>query len=208
MGATRGGHPTLFGRSRARGPRPRLTPPEDLVPVARPFMRALWETFGETVNLGIPIGARVLYLDLIESRQRLKTTSRVGSSDPLRSTALGALLLSTERDPRTSRTRVDPDLLLEDLEATRVRGYAVDDEENEIGSRCVASAVLDAEDRPVAALSVSAPTVRFDDGRLALAGQAVIRSSRELSAAIGLPKVSVDAPRRVVVLQEGAKRVW
>src|SRR5687767_1093310 len=55
---------------------------DDLVPVARPFMRALWEAYGETVNLGIPVGGRVLYLDLIESPQRLKTTSRVGSSDP------------------------------------------------------------------------------------------------------------------------------
>ena len=63
----------------------------------------------------------------------------------------------------------------------------MDDEENEVGSRCVAAGVLDSDDRPVAALSVSAPTIRFDEARLAQVGQAVVRSSRELSAVFGPP---------------------
>jgi IclR family acetate operon transcriptional repressor len=172
-------------------------------------MRALWESYGETVNLGIQVGGRVLYQDLIESPQRLRTTSRVGSSDPLHSTALGKailaflptseasrLLISTVWERRTPMTRVGVEALLEDLEVTRRRGYAVDDEENELGSRCVAAGVLDPEGTPVAALSVSAPTVRFDDERLGLIGQAVIRSSRELSAAFAQPPVPHDAPGR------------
>lgn len=191
---------TALGRTRR--------PTEDLVPVARPFMRGLWEEFGETVNLGILAGGRILYLDMIESRMGLKTTSRVGSSDPLHSTALGRailahhpvaearrLLLSVERHRRTPTTRIDLAELLAELEDTRARGYAIDDEENEVGARCVAASVLDGDSRPVAALSVSAPTLRLDDGRIELIGRALRLSSRELGAVLGLPATPDEVSR-------------
>lgn len=178
---------------------------EDLVLAARPLMRRLWEEFGETVNLAVPEGGRVVYVDMIESPQRLRTTSRVGSSDPLYSTALGRAILALhppaearrllhaeDREGRTPRTRVEVGELLDEIDATRERGYAVDDEENEIGSRCVAAGIHDADGRPIAALSVSAPTLRLDDGRIDEVGRALLRAARELQAGFG-PPVPVEA---------------
>lgn len=167
---------------------------DDLIPAGREYLQRLWEAFGETVNLGVPMGGRILYVDTIESAQRLRTTSRVGTIDPLHSTALGKAILasygdegvtrllgSTELDERTPATLSSLPLLLTDLERTRQRGYAIDDEENEVGSRCVAAVVVDADGRALAALSVSAPLTRFDDERIETIGSEIVACCRDLA---------------------------
>jgi len=167
---------------------------DELIPRSRAYLQRSWEAFGETVNLGIPMGGRILYVDTIESEQRLRTTSRVGTSDPLHSTALGKAILACFDDAdiprqlgsptfeaRTPATLASLPALLEDLSHTRRRGFAIDDEENEVGSRCVAAAVVDADGRPLAALSVSGPTMRLDDERIEAIGQELVRSCVDLA---------------------------
>jgi IclR family acetate operon transcriptional repressor len=184
---------------------------DDLIPIARPFMQGLWEAFGETVNLGIITRRLILYLDMIESDQRLRTSSRVGSEDHLHSTALGkailacmdqdearAVLLSIERPPRTRNTRVALGDLLEDIDATRIRGYAIDDEENETGARCVASGIRDAAGRPLGALSVSAPTTRFDATLMVRVGEAVRSACVEVERAFIGAEPSAGTPPGLV----------
>lgn len=142
--------------------------------LAAPVLRSLSAEFGETVNLGVPRGASVLYVDIVESEHRLRTSVGVGDVDPMRSTALGKamlaalpdaeardLLAAEEPRARTPQTKLDVDELLADLAAVRSRGFALDDEENVAGSRCVAAAVPDGRGRPLAAVSVSAPVSRM-----------------------------------------------
>jgi IclR family acetate operon transcriptional repressor len=156
----------------------------DLVRQARPVLMTLHHEFGETVNLVMPRADRALYVDIIESRQGLRTTARVGSEDPLFSTALGKAILAAlpwaeaqqilghaPREARTPRTIAELPALERQLAEIRERGYAIDDEENELGVRCIGVAVLDREGHPVAAISLSGPKTRIDDERLPRIGE-------------------------------------
>jgi IclR family acetate operon transcriptional repressor len=183
--------PALYGLSRA------ARNSTDLVRLARPTMQRLNDEFGETVNLGVISHGAVVYLDTIESAQRLRSTVQIALRDSLHSTALGKAILAslTERQalaqldeatwkPLTPNTVMSLDDLLGQLARFRRNGYAVDDEENEVGSRCVAAAILDSAGRPVASISISAPTARMDEKKIDEVGRRLVDVCRELGAAL------------------------
>ncbi|HVR32252.1 MAG TPA: IclR family transcriptional regulator [Acidimicrobiia bacterium] len=172
--------------------------PSALLVAARPRLRGLWDEFGETVNLGVLSNDRVLYLDILESDQGLRTTVDVGSHDAIHSTALGkvmlaaladadarAILARTDRVAKTPSTRTSIPDLLADIAATRVRGYALDDEENEAGARCVAAAVTNGRGGPLGALSVSGPSWRLPDAVVERIGRRLRGVCEEVSQQIG-----------------------
>ena len=145
-----------------------------LLAAARPVMRELWKYSGETVNLGIRSQGRVLYLEVMESSRGLRATGQVGTLDALHSTALGKAMLSRLPDgdldrvidladlsPRTERTVTDRLALMKAIRKVRSDGFAVDDQENEIGMRCVAAPIVNADGWPLGAVSVSGPTSRM-----------------------------------------------
>ncbi|MDQ7903774.1 IclR family transcriptional regulator [Phytohabitans sp. ZYX-F-186] len=183
--------PALYGLSRA------ARNSTDLVRLARPAMQALHEEFGETVNLGVVSHGQVVYLDAIESVQRLRTTVQIALRDNIHTTALGKTILAAlpeqevreqlaEADwsPITPNTLGSAEALLADLPRFRAQGYAIDDEENEVGSRCVASSILDSAGRPVAAISVSAPTPRMTDETLATIGARLVETCKRVGDAL------------------------
>ena len=145
-----------------------------LLPAALPAMRELWKQSGETVNLGIRSRGHVLYIEVLESTRGLRATGQAGSLDALHSTALGKAMLSrlpdsdlrraisqAELKPRTEHTVTDRRLLLRTIQKVREIGFAIDDQENEIGMRCVAAPIVNPDGWPLAALSVSGPTSRM-----------------------------------------------
>ena len=170
----------------------------ELVQQARPVLEQLHERFGETVNLGVAVQAQVVYIDILERTSGLRTTVQVGSGDPMVSTALGKAILSSmtaeeahavysRQAParRTPRTIVDWKQFRAELASTAARGYAVDNEENEIGSRCVAAAIFDAGGRPSAAMSISGPVSRIRDDQLAEIGEQLIEAAATVERLIG-----------------------
>ncbi|KHL19299.1 DNA-binding IclR family transcriptional regulator [Mumia flava] len=140
--------------------------------VAHPFLVELAEVSGETAHLGVPIGNRLVYVDKVESAKSVRLVSRIGSQVPMHCTSMGKALmalmppeqrdalLAGDLDRPTERTRVGADLLAE-LDRVRAQGFALDDEENEDGVRCIGLAVVNAAGDPVGAFSVSAPAGRF-----------------------------------------------
>ena len=141
---------------------------------AQPFMQELLLKTRQTVHLGILDGGDVLYLDKIRSRQAPATISRAGGRLPATCTALGKSLLAAAA-PSDREAALEVDLqrltrrsiarrstLLQDLERTAERGYAIDREEAILGLNCVAAAVLNPRGRPIAALSISVPTSDTD----------------------------------------------
>ena len=142
----------------------------DVSALIQPVLDDLRDCFGETVNFATLVGTEVHYLQVAESTRTLRTSPPVGTNDYLHCTALGKAILASlppseateilQRvvlDKRTSYTITRRKALLEDLEVTRARGYTFDDEESEIGSRCLAVPVLGPDKHPVAALSISGP---------------------------------------------------
>ena len=112
-----------------------------LVGVARPHMRALMEESEETVNLAVEDQAEAVYLSQVECRQMMRAFARPGGRVPLHCSSVGKALLSAMPDgklarvlhrhglPRvTIKTLSTTAALRSDLQATRERGYAIDDD--------------------------------------------------------------------------------
>lgn len=160
--------PALMGLGRA------TNNSSGLIKIVRPALREVHEKFNETVNLGVLSHGRIIYLDTIESRQRLRVTVPITMQDNVHATALGKAILSvmpieaalailneTELLRRTKNTILTLGELLEATQRAKKLGYAIDNEEDEIGFRCVAAPILNSKDFPVAAISVTAPTSRL-----------------------------------------------
>lgn len=170
----------------------------DLLSAASPYLDALREQFGETVNLGVLDNSSIRYVDVRESRNRIRLAERVGGSDPLHSTALGkahlaylpsgevrGLMKRTGMAKTTQRTLTTWSSLAAELEAVRQQGYAVDREESMLGAFCVAAPVLDSQQAPIAAISISGPTIRFDESKLPAVSQALLKAAKEIQKKLG-----------------------
>lgn len=142
----------------------------------QPLLDDLARLYGETAHYAILSGTEVVYRAKMDPQQAaVRLTSVVGGRNPAYRTAVGKGLLSAQLrtladvtawfgpfplEARTPHTRTTADALLADLDASRERGYAIDDEENEIGVNCLAIPVfLDGSQQPTGAISLSA--VRF-----------------------------------------------
>jgi DNA-binding IclR family transcriptional regulator len=145
----------------------------DLVSLARPLMAKLAAEFGETVNLAILSNGQILCIEVIDGSHRLRTHIPAGTRDHLHSTALGKailagypegesriVLLSVDRVARTPATIVSVPAMLRELASVRSRGFAIDREENEVGTICVAAAFCGPDGRPTGAMSLSGPQTR------------------------------------------------
>ena len=144
--------------------------------VALPFMQELHEKIGEAINLGARHEDEIVYLERTSSgRALVRVVYLVGGRAPLHLTSLGKLFLAAEsaqkvRDyaKRTGLPGKTPHSLTslvaleKELDKVRRHGIAYDDEEAEIGLKCVAAPIHDDEGNVVAALSVSAPADRHD----------------------------------------------
>lgn len=169
----------------------------DVPQAARPLMQALAEATQETVILGIKDRDQTVNVAQIPSPQTVKHIKWIGRRDPLHCTAMGKVLLAyspaAEQDgiiscglPRyTPNTITDPDLLRQELAQVREQGYAIGEEEFEVGLNEVAAPVHDHTQEVVAAISVSGPAFRLSPKRfLSLAGH-VRQTARTLSGQLG-----------------------
>jgi IclR family transcriptional regulator, acetate operon repressor len=172
----------------------------DLRRVALPCLRKLTAETGETSNLVLPYGTdEVVYIEQSKSPRTVSIFTQVGHRAPLYCTAAGKAMLATfsmmqlenylERttlEPATGRTLTDAEGLLREIEVTRQRGFAVDDEEREEGVRCAAAAVLNHVGACVGAVSVSGPSSRIDRERIFReVGPAVRRQVAKCSVRLG-----------------------
>ncbi|MEP7090388.1 MAG: IclR family transcriptional regulator [Nocardioidaceae bacterium] len=144
---------------------------------ARPFLAQLVQVSGETANLAVLEGDDVVYVAQVPSPHTLRMFAEVGRHVPPHSTAVGKVLLAgmpraralavlrrTGLPRRTPSTITDLDAFIAELDLVREDGWAADEEEQEIGVRCVAVPVRTG-DQVLAAMSLSGPAERFGGGR-------------------------------------------
>jgi DNA-binding IclR family transcriptional regulator len=165
--------------------------------LALPAMRDLRDQFNETVNLGVLDGPEVVYLEIIESRRSLRMQAQLGGRDPVYSTALGKAVLAflpedqwpghlpPTLSPRTDHTTTALGKLRQQLMQTRDRGFALDDEENEEGARCIAAPIFNQQRQATAAVSLSAPASRLTDRLLPKAAAAAVQTANSISERLG-----------------------
>lgn len=155
---------------------------------ARPFLRQLMEATGECAHLAIPAQGKALYIDQVESPATLRVNAQVGTMNPLHCTALGKALLAfgeltlpAPLEAFTPRTITEPETLRRHLEEIRRRGYAVDDEEFDLGVRCVAAPVFDFDGRLAGSIGISGPSTRITPERMPALAASVVEIGKALS---------------------------
>jgi DNA-binding IclR family transcriptional regulator len=167
--------------------------------VARPHLESIRRATGETTNLVVLDGDRVVYVDQVEGTRSVRMFTAVGTSALAHTTGSGKAIMafgapelltavygerhSLER--LTPRTLVTIEALQDDLKRIRRRGYAIDNEEHEEGVGCVATPLFDHTGQPCAAMSVSGPSARILHADTAEVGSLLAEHAREISEALG-----------------------
>lgn len=184
----------------------------DLVTVARPAMDRLRQLSGETVSLTILQGDQILFIDKRTAEGQVQIVNPVGTRLPGHATGSGKAMLAylpeTERErlyPRealpqqTPHTLATREALWRELAAARRRGYALDEQESELGVWAAAGAIRDAHGLPVGALSVFVPIFRVQREERSALSAMVREAAAEVSAALGFQETNSGgraAPRQ------------
>ncbi len=170
----------------------------DVVALAMPFMRQLMEKTGETVNLYVANGAHAICIAQVQSQQMIRAISRPGGAIALHRSAAGKAMLAQmtaaelnevvtkhglERETNGSSDVASK--LHAELDRTRSRGFALDDEEFAVGLRCIAAAILDEHGAAQGALSIAGPVARLTDERLPKLGEIVAATGKAVTREFG-----------------------
>ncbi len=170
-----------------------------------PFFRRLAMQVGETVHLSVLQKTSVVYLDKVEPNRRICMSSKIGTSNPVYCTSMGKAMLAFQPEETieniiakirfvryTPKTLCSREKLLKYLEVVRRRGYAIDDEEIELGVRCVGAPIFNENHWAIAAVSVSGPSSRITAERVPAIAEHLLICCREISVSLGLraPKKS------------------
>jgi IclR family KDG regulon transcriptional repressor len=170
----------------------------DLVGLATSELERLVAEYGETGHVGVLDGMTVMTVQVVDGWQTVRMHGEVGRRTPAHASAMGKALLSglsgDEAGRRTQGKRFQAftehtitkrAALLTEIANIRARGFAVDNQELEIGLRCVAAPVFDATGDTVLSIGLSGPTARLDEERGLVVGAAVHAAAAGITAAIG-----------------------
>lgn len=167
---------------------------------AGPHLEALAQTSGETANLAVLYGSSAIYLNQVESPAMVRVSNPIGTLIPLHATAVGKVFLADFQPAMledviahagltqlTSHTLTTRQSLEDELQAVRIQGYAVDNEEFAEGVRCIAAGLRGSSGAVVAAISLSGPSSRVSQGRTAQLAQIVQQTVEGFAAQIREP---------------------
>jgi DNA-binding IclR family transcriptional regulator len=169
---------------------------------SRPVLESLVAACNETTYVAILKDLNIVYLDVVETDLTVRVVPRVGSRLPAYCTAAGKVQIAYMTDeeletylqpkdlkPFTQHTITDRDELKKHLKQIAEQGYSLDNEELDLGVRCVGAPIRDYTRRIVGAVSISGPSMRFNDERLEKELiPLVIKAGEEISAKLGYHK--------------------
>lgn len=174
----------------------------DILQVAKPYLERLSDLSGEAVHLVQREGNHILYIYKIEAKVgTIRMVSHVGMIHPMYCSGVGKAIMATlpEREvkqiwnesvieKKTDKTVTDYDEMQKLLEEVRKNGYALDDEENEEGVRCIAACLHGYQNEVKYAFSISGPTSRMTRERVMELAVDVKKVQEELSRELGYYK--------------------
>jgi len=170
---------------------------------AIPPLQMLSDFTGETVHVGILFGTDVVTVQLVEGKHDIRMHAAVGKRSPAHSSSLGKVLLAYFPEPEidayirtaelkamTPNTIVERGKLKLHLQKVREQGYAMDNEEREIGLRCIAAPITDHTGLVTAAVSISAPSLRLSPERAMSFVPKLKECARMISRMLGSPSLT------------------
>lgn len=169
-----------------------------MIDIARPFIKELSANSGETVHLVQLDGINATYIDKVEASQNsVRMISMVGKSIPLYCSGVGKAILADMPDTKiesiwkqsfiqqlTEHTVTRFVDFMSLIEETRRSGYALDNEENEIGVRCIAVSLKGYNGKSTYAISISAPKDRMSDARILQLREMILKTKHQIESNI------------------------
>lgn len=170
----------------------------DLCRLGRPVMHSLMLDAHETVNVAVSRAQGVYFVGQVQASGVRPTLAKPGLELPIHTTAVGkAMMANWHRDEldgffrkrelrsKTANSITEPSSLVSQLDLVRKRGFAVDDQENAIGIRCVAAPVYNEDGLAVASISISGSIARIPDDRIHQLGSTLAQAAQRVTETIG-----------------------
>jgi len=172
----------------------------DIFKISRSHLENLVKETGQSAHLVIHDNGEALYLNKLEHPGTVLTQpSNIGTKMPLHCTAVGKVLLAFGIDSEeaekiidekglkrfTPNTICDKDQLRSELEKVKQHGYALDNEEIQIGLRCIAAPLIDCKGNTIAAISISGLTNNFKNENLPFLTEKIIMTAQVISRDLG-----------------------
>lgn len=174
----------------------------DVREIARPYLEELSKKFEMTVHMGIYQDWEMVYIDKVDGMKTRIIFSQIGKRAPMYCTGIGKAVLANmnpadiefvlKRQPPeafTEHTLTSVEDIMEELDQIKKRGYAVDNEEVELGLKCVAVPIFDYRKKPIAAISISSAAAYLTDEKIAEAISDLQRTSYNISKKMGYGSV-------------------
>jgi len=187
----------------------------DLERWARPYLQRLCAECGETVDLAVLDGEQVIYLQVVESPQRVKLAAAMGQRLPAFCTASGKAfmaylpdeqvnkILSTGLTRYTDNTRVSLADLRDELHRTRQQGFAISEQEYEKDINAVAAPILNDDGYPLMVIAIVGPSFRLSRERMMLLGQSIQATTEAITREVGLAALSIIVSKTSTTGQAG-----
>lgn len=163
--------------------------------IAHPYLHELSKKCKESVCLALEQDMEVVYIDVIDGPHGiLKITQRIGKVAPLHSTAVGKIMMLNYDSKQlnqfielkglealTPNTITNKEELEKELKKIELQGYAIDDEECELGARCISVGIKDYSGKYIAGISVSGPTTRMTKEYIDIIKDTVMDTAKTIS---------------------------
>ena len=169
----------------------------DLRRISLPYLQELCNSTTETVNLVVPDGTCIIYVEKCESSLSMHVSTNIGTQLPMYCTAVGKAILAfmdtvqasavldqSQLVQKTEYTIISKDKLMDSFPEIRRRGYALDLEELEYGLVCIAAPIVNSIGQPIAAVSCSGPSRRINSETIPVLGERVMRCALRISEMI------------------------
>ncbi len=170
----------------------------NLLAVSKPYTEELMKKVNEVVHLVVRENNEIVYVDKVEADNTIRMASTIGRRSPLYSTSVGKAILaqlsdeevekiwnSSKIEKLTEFTITDLEEMKKELNIIRKKGYAVDNEENEIGVRCIGAPVFNIFGEIEGAISISAPTFRVTEEKVGEFAEQVVKYANIISRELG-----------------------
>lgn len=170
----------------------------NIVSAARPLLNELMNKTNEVIHLVVREGTEIVYIVKVESQNPIRMYSRIGKRMPVYCTAVGKAMMSymsqeeiksiwqnSHIEKLTQYTITDFDEFNKNLEIIKNQGYAMDEQENEIGIRCIASVVRDYRGKVCAAISISGSIISFKEEDIDKFSKLIIEYASKISKELG-----------------------
>ncbi|MDQ0200389.1 IclR family transcriptional regulator [Neobacillus ginsengisoli] len=170
----------------------------DLGKIARPIIKELVEDLMETVHLVVFERGEVIYIEKLDGPRALRIYSQVGKRAPIHCTGVGKAILAFQEEEEIERilsntdlqsfteyTLTDKEDIKKQLRTIQEQGYSIDDEEIELGLKCVAAPIFDHQGKVIAAISCASPKIRLSEEKLVEVIKVIKLAAAKISQSMG-----------------------